>query len=102
MKALQEASYAQLIVLPDFGEVMVNDILDYFSKNENKILLKKLETAGVNMKSKSAEKKTGNILEGKTFVLTGTLPSMTRDQAKELIQSYGGKVSGSVCGRLHM
>lgn len=96
MKALQEASYAQLIVLPDFGEVMVNDILDYFSKNENKILLKELETAGVNMKSKSAEKKTGNILEGKTFVLTGTLPSMTRDQAKELIQSYGGKVSGSV------
>ena len=48
------------------------------------------------MKSKSAEKKTDNVLEGKTFVLTGTLPSMTRDQAKELIQSYGGKVSGSV------
>jgi len=96
IKSLQKATYEQLISLPNFGEVMVNDIIDYFNKKENKILLEKLEKAGVNMRSRIIEKQLDNILNGKTFVLTGTLPSMTREQAKELIQKYGGRVSGSV------
>jgi len=58
--------------------------------------MEKLEKAGVNMRSRIIEKQLDNILNGKTFVLTGTLPSMTREQAKELIQKYGGRVSGSV------
>ena len=94
--SIKNASYEQLIALPDFGEIMVGDILEFFARKETAILLEKLERAGVNMKSYSVDKKQDNRLEGKVFVLTGTLPGMTREQARELIQSYGGKVSGSV------
>lgn len=96
MKAIKHASYEQLIALPDFGEIMVRDTLSFFSQEQTSSLLEKLEQAGVNMKSKMAEKQQDNRLEGQTFVITGTLPDMTREQATELIQSYGGKVSGSV------
>ncbi|MGI6140349.1 MAG: NAD-dependent DNA ligase LigA [Caldicoprobacterales bacterium] len=96
IKSIKNASYEQLIALPDFGEIMVGDILEFFARKETAILLEKLERAGVNMKSYSVDKKQDNRLEGKVFVLTGTLPGMTREQARELIQSYGGKVSGSV------
>jgi DNA ligase (NAD+) len=96
MNAIKNASYEQLIALPDFGDVMVKEIMDYFENKETLELLERLEEAGVNMKSKSTKKKLDNRLEGKVFVLTGTLPGMTRGQASELIQNYGGKVSGSV------
>jgi DNA ligase (NAD+) len=96
MDALKSAAYEQLIGLPDFGDIMVRDILEYFSREETGQLLERLKQAGVNMKSRTAEKTVDNRFAGKTFVLTGTLPAMTRDDASELIQSYGGKVSGSV------
>lgn len=99
IKAIQNASYDQLIALPDFGEVMVKEIMDFFAKQETIELLEKLRSVGVNMESQSAEKKADNRLEGKTFVITGTLPGMTREQAKEMIQNSGGKVSGSVSRR---
>jgi DNA ligase (NAD+) len=96
MDALMNATYEQLIALPDFGDIMVRDIMDYFAREETRILLERLKQAGVNMKSKTAEKMVDNRFAGMTFVLTGTLPTMTRGEASELIQSYGGKVSGSV------
>lgn len=96
MDALKSAAYEQLIGLPDFGDIMVRDILEYFSREETGQLLERLKQAGVNMKSRTAEKTVDNRFAGKTFVLTGTLPAMSRDDASELIQSYGGKVSGSV------
>lgn len=96
MESLQNATYEQLIVLPDFGEIMVGDILEFFSKEENKALIEKLKQAGVNMKSKVSATKKDDRFAGKTFVLTGTLPTMTRSEATEIIQMYGGKVSGSV------
>ncbi|NLC45490.1 MAG: NAD-dependent DNA ligase LigA, partial [Clostridiales bacterium] len=96
MKALSEAKYDDLISLPDFGDIMVQDILEYFAQPENLELLEEFEKLGVNMLSRSMETNQDNRLDGKTFVLTGTLPTMSRDQASELIQSYGGKVSGSV------
>jgi len=96
MEALQNATYEQLIALPDFGDIMVRDILEFFSKEENKALIEKLKDAGVNMKSKVSATKKDDRFAGKTFVLTGTLPTMTRDEATQIIQMYGGKVSGSV------
>ena len=96
MKALSEAEYEDLISLPDFGEIMVQGILEYFAQPETLELLKEFEKLGVNMKSKSLETQKDKRLEAKTFVLTGTLPTMTRDQASELIQNHGGKISGSV------
>lgn len=96
MKSLENATYEQLIALPDFGEIMVRDIIEFFKRDENRLLVSKLESYGVNMKSKVSVKKKDDRFSGKTFVLTGTLPSMTREEATELIQMYGGKVSGSV------
>ncbi|MGE4282740.1 MAG: NAD-dependent DNA ligase LigA [Clostridia bacterium] len=96
IQSLVNATYEQLIGLPDFGNTMVQDIIESFAKNETRLLISKLEQAGVNMKSKASENKQDNRFSGKTFVLTGTLPSMTRDEATELIQMHGGKVSGSV------
>ncbi|AEV69102.1 NAD-dependent DNA ligase LigA [Acetivibrio clariflavus] len=96
MEALQNVTYEQLIALPDFGDIMVRDILDFFSREENKALIERLKEAGVNMKSKVSDTKKDDRFAGKTFVLTGTLPSMTRDEATRIIQMYGGKVSGSV------
>ncbi|MCT4509382.1 MAG: NAD-dependent DNA ligase LigA [Tepidibacter sp.] len=96
MDAVINATYDQLIVLPDFGDTVVQDILNYFRQEKIHIILEKLKEAGVNMKSKSNESKKDDRFEGKTFVLTGTLPTLTRSQASEIIQSYGGKVSGSV------
>jgi DNA ligase (NAD+) len=75
---------------------MVGDIMDFFSKSENNILIEKFKNSGINMKSKASVNRKDNRFSGKTFVLTGTLPSMTREEATEIIQMHGGKVSGSV------
>jgi DNA ligase (NAD+) len=69
--------------------------LDYFASEENIGLVKKLESYGVNMLNHS-EEAASNVFEGKTFVLTGTLPHYTREEAGALIEQNGGKVSGSV------
>lgn len=96
IEAIEKATYEQLIVLPDFGDIMVKDIIEYFSKSENLLLISKLKQAGINMSSKVSVNKKDDRFSGKTFVLTGTLPSMTREEASEIIQMHGGKVSGSV------
>ncbi|WP_010252347.1 NAD-dependent DNA ligase LigA [Acetivibrio cellulolyticus] len=99
IESLENATYDQLIVLPDFGDIMVKDILEFFSKSENLLLISKLKQVGINMLSKASVNKKDDRFSGKTFVLTGTLPSMTREEATELIQMHGGKVSGSVSKR---
>ena len=96
VESIKSATYEQLIVLPDFGDIMVRDILEFFSKEETGILIDKLKKAEINMKSKASVTRKDDRFSGKTFVLTGTLPTMTRDEATQIIQMYGGKVSGSV------
>lgn len=96
LQAIMNATEEQLILLPDFGEIMVQDVIAYFAQKENYLLVSKLESLGVNMKSKASQNKSDDLFSGKTFVLTGTLPTMTREEATELIQTHGGKVSGSV------
>jgi len=96
LDSIMNAKYEQLIALPDFGDIMVQDILNFFARPEVHSLIDRLKASGVNMKSKALEKKKDDRFSGNTFVLTGTLPSMTRDEATEIIQMYGGKVSGSV------
>jgi DNA ligase (NAD+) len=94
--AVASATYDQLINLPDFGDTSVRAVLDYFAQDQTKNLLSRLEPAGVNMKSKALDSIKDQRFEGMTFVLTGTLPMLTREQASELIQLHGGNVSGSV------
>lgn len=93
---ISNATYDQLIMLPDFGETVANSVLNFFSLNSTKTLIDKLKKAGVNTKSKVSEKSKDDRFSGKTFVITGTLPNLKRDEATRLIQMHGGKVSGSV------
>lgn len=96
MSELMKASASELMELPDFGEVAASDITEFFSSGKNREMFERLEALGVNMKSRSAQAKKDERFAGRSFVLTGTLPSMTREEATAIIESFGGKVSGSV------
>lgn len=77
-----------------FGEVMAKSAFEFFSLPQTREMLSALRELGLNMRS--AEKSDDRRFEGKTFVLTGTLPTLTRSAASELIENCGGKVSSSV------
>ncbi len=80
--------------IPDIGEVIASSIVDYFKNNMN--LINKLKEFNLNMNYIGKEKNINENFNGKTFVLTGTLSSMSRDEAKELIESLGGINTSSV------
>ena len=77
-----------------FGEVMAQSLCSFFALEGTKELLAELKELGLNFTA--AKKELGGELSGKTFVLTGTLPTLKREEAKEMIEAAGGKVSGSV------
>jgi DNA ligase (NAD+) len=94
IEALMAASAEELERVEEVGPRISQAILEFFADKENRNLVKRLADAGVDM---SAEKKRRTAqLAGLTFVLTGTLPKMTRDEAKEKIEAAGGKTAGSV------
>lgn len=94
MEKLMAAEEAELKEIFDIGEKMAIEIVDFFKTSKNVEIIKGLERAGLNMVQKTAE--VSQTLQGKTFVLTGTLPSLERREAKALIETNGGKVSASV------
>lgn len=94
MEKLSWATLEQLTALDGFGEVIAQNIVSFFLEERNRVQIERLAKAGVNMESTKV--KAGDTFEGKTFVLTGTLPTLKRNEAKELIESLGGKVSSSV------
>ena len=73
---------------------MAQSVENFFSLPQSRELIASLKESGVNMKSENVQK--GNIFEGKTFVLTGTLPTLKRAEAAKIIESLGGKASSSV------
>jgi len=91
---LSEASVEELVKVGEIGLISAQNICNYFADEQNRKLLSDLEQAGLNFTSTNV--KTGTSLEGMTFVITGTLPNMTREEASKLIESNGGKVSSSV------
>lgn len=92
--ALQEAGGEALKNVNDIGEVSAACILEFFAEEGNQDMIRRMVQYGVNMESK--EQPRGNKLEGMTFVVTGTLPTLGRKEAAGLIEQQGGKVSGSV------
>lgn len=96
MESLMAASPMELMTLPDFGEIAATDITEFFSDPKNQEMIRRLDKLGVNMKSLSALEKKDDRFAGMTFVLTGTLPTFKRDEASAIIESFGGKASGSV------
>ncbi len=99
IKSISEASLEDLISIDGLGDIGARAIIDFFSHAENKNIIKRLEEAGVNMQSQEPQEAVDDRFEGKTFVLTGTLPTLTREEATDIIQKLGGKVSGSVSKR---
>ncbi|NLK75246.1 MAG: NAD-dependent DNA ligase LigA [Clostridiales bacterium] len=93
---LMNASYEELITINDVGDISARAIVDYFNDPQNIKILEKLKNAGVNFEANDEDATVEAKLEGLTFVITGTLPSMGRSEMEELIKKYGGKVSGSV------
>ncbi len=92
--ALSAASVEDLTRVNDIGPKVAATVHDYFASATNLALIERLRTAGLTFTAEKKER--GTTLAGLTFVLTGTLPTLTRDAAKEKIESAGGKVSGSV------
>ncbi len=92
-----DADLQELSELEGVGEVIAKSIKDFFSNKDNLKLVKRLDQAGLNITSDSkVVESVSEKLAGKTFVLTGTLPNLTRDQAAEIIEANGGKVTSSV------
>jgi DNA ligase (NAD+) len=97
MDMLAKAGEEELTAIDEIGPKMAKSIVAFFNDQENIKVIDKFKTAGVNMKSR--KKSLDNVdmkLEGMTFVLTGTLSSYARKEAKEIIEGLGGKVTGSV------
>jgi DNA ligase (NAD+) len=95
LDALLEASEEQLLEVADIGPVVAHSIKTFLSDPMNLELIEQLRAAGITWPEHQVEN-APRPLVGKTFVLTGTLPNLTRDQAAEMIEAAGGKVAGSV------
>ncbi len=96
LDALMQAHDEALIEVPDVGPIVAESIVTFFHQPHNREVIAKLRAAGVSWPQAAPRRPRGGALSGKTFVLTGTLASMTRDEAKERLQALGGKVTGSV------
>ncbi len=88
-------SVEDLTKIDDIGNITAENVVNYFSHPQTKAIIDRLKIAGVSTEYE-LPKDTTDLFAGKTFVLTGTLPTMTRNEASEIITKNGGKVSGSV------
>jgi DNA ligase (NAD+) len=96
LDALIAATEADLLAVRDVGPIVAQSILQFFAEPHNLEVVQKLRAAGVRWPESAGMQPSLGILAGKTLVLTGTLPTLTRDAAKEKIEAAGGKVAGSV------
>jgi DNA ligase (NAD+) len=94
---LQDASLDELAETEDIGEVIAQSVTQWFDEERNKKLIERLRRAGLNFRSALYQPRSApGPLTGKTFVLTGTLPTLKREEAAAKIEALGGKVSGTV------
>lgn len=100
IELLFSASEEQISAIYDFGDISAHYIVNFFAHPQTRVLVDELQSRGV--KTTYEVQKRGNIFEGMTFVLTGTLPTMKRDEASRLIEENGGKVSSSVSAKTSM
>jgi DNA ligase (NAD+) len=99
LEALASASPEQLEQIPGIGPILAASVVDWFARKTNRTVLDKLKDAGVQTAATTAQAAGPQPLQGLTFVITGTLPTLSREQAREFIQAHGGQVTGSVSSR---
>lgn len=99
IRDIEKADEETLAMLPDFGMVTARSVVEFFRLPQTGRLLDALESHGVRLDNRKAADRGNGPFSGKTFVLTGTLPAMTRDQATGIILQNGGKVSSSVSAK---
>ncbi len=97
LEACLDATVEEISALDDFGEITARCVVEFFSIPSNRELCHRLTEAGLATEAVAAP--TASDLAGLTFVLTGTLPTLTRDEAAAMIKAHGGKVSGSVSSK---
>lgn len=98
LDALMAADETALLAVPDVGPIVAASIAGFFAEAHNREVVEQLRAAGVHWPESAGLADAGStaLLSGKTFVLTGTLPTLSRDEATALIEAQGGKVAGSV------
>ncbi|MBB6213951.1 DNA ligase (NAD+) [Anaerosolibacter carboniphilus] len=97
MDRLIHASYEEITAIPEIGDKMAESLVAFLKEESNLYIIGKLKAAGVNMENQTInDEQVEKKFEGQTFVLTGTLEKYTRNEAKEIIERLGGRVSGSV------
>ncbi|MDP2826869.1 MAG: NAD-dependent DNA ligase LigA [Sulfuritalea sp.] len=96
LDAVMAADIDALQQVPDVGPIVAASISRFFSEQHNIEVIEQLRAAGVNWPEGESVAVASSPIAGKTFVLTGTLPTLTRDEAKDMIEALGGKVAGSV------
>jgi len=101
LMALQQANLEQLLAVPDVGAVVAGRILHFFKDEHQQQVVSELVEVGLHWPDLAARVETAQPLQGQTVVLTGTLASMGRDEAKEKLQQLGAKVAGSVSAKTH-
>ena len=101
LEALADADEAALLEVRDVGSVLARSILQFFAEAHNREVIAQLRAAGVHWPDTEPQRIPAGRLAGQVFVLTGALPSLSRDEAKELIERQGGKVAGSVSKKTH-
>ncbi|MFA5242286.1 MAG: NAD-dependent DNA ligase LigA [Sulfuricella sp.] len=101
LEGLMEADMADLQQVADIGPVVAQSILEFLAETHNREVIEQLRGAGVEWPEEVGAGPANGALSGRTFVLTGALPNLSREQAKEAIEALGGKVSGSVSKKTH-
>ena len=96
LDAVMDASVEQLLEVPDVGPVVAESIHTFFQQAHNREVVEQLRACGVTWEEGAPVKRESLPLAGKTVVLTGTLPTLSRDEAKEMLEAAGAKVAGSV------
>ncbi len=96
LKAIQQADIEALQQVPDVGPIVAESLFQFMHEPHNLSVIDALITSGIYWPESDGKAMQTGVLTGKTFVLTGTLPTLSRDDAKALIEAAGGKVSGSV------
>ncbi len=99
LEALAAASPEEMEQIPGIGPKLAQSVADWFAREPNREIVRKLKAASVRTEAEEAEQAGPQPLTGLTFVITGTLPTMSREQARAFIQAHGGRVTSSVSSK---